>query len=127
MTTNQIDCQCRQPFILIFGKAIFDRYILTLDISCLIQALSERRQQFRQICGCPAVEKSDHWHRSLLCLRCERPGRRNCNSFDKIAASHCLPEAQDHACYHYSRDLQPAKWGWRAHGDNLELPEVCFG
>ena len=72
LAANQFGRQRRQPIVLIFGPAIFDRHVFSLDIAGLPQTLPERRATFREP---QAIERGepDHRHRRLLRARRERP------------------------------------------------------
>jgi hypothetical protein len=57
--------------------SVFDRNILTLDVSGSLESLAEP-VQVRRISCYPAVEESNHRERLLLCTRGERP--RHCRT-----------------------------------------------
>ena len=63
---NQISCQNRQALVLSLGPPVFDRDVLALDKSRLVQTLTKNTEkaceQGRQF----AAEKSNHRHRWLL-------------------------------------------------------------
>src|SRR6266487_734831 len=46
-TVDQVRRKCRQATILVFRPAIFDRYVMTLDIAGLVEALPERGRHRR--------------------------------------------------------------------------------
>src|SRR6516165_3212359 len=58
---------------MIIRPAVFDRYILALDIADFGQAPTEGGSHRRIRPGRRAIEKSDYRHRRLLRLRPERP------------------------------------------------------
>jgi hypothetical protein len=43
LTANEIGRQFRQPIVLVFRPAVFDRKVLSLSITSLSQASSQRR------------------------------------------------------------------------------------
>jgi hypothetical protein len=47
LTANQIGRQRRQPIDLILGPAVFDRYVLALDVANLLEALAKCAQTLR--------------------------------------------------------------------------------
>src|SRR5262249_17591734 len=61
---------------MIIRPAVFDRYILALDIAGFGQALTEGGSHRRVRPGRRTVEKPDHRHRRLLRARRLRPCRR---------------------------------------------------
>jgi hypothetical protein len=65
--------------------AVFDRHVLALDVANLFHALAELAYTVRQPVRRPAVEKSDHRHRRLLCVRRERPCGRTADERDEVA------------------------------------------
>src|SRR6266508_3864943 len=65
-----------QSIELIFGPAVLDRHVLTLDITGVLEALAKRAQTVRQRVKRPAVEEPDHRHPRLLRARRERPRNR---------------------------------------------------
>src|SRR5262249_25667691 len=70
--------------------AVFDRYILTLNVAGLFQALAECGQMLRIRTGEGYVQKANHRQRWLLCARREWPGGcRATNEGDEFAALHC--------------------------------------
>ena len=75
---NQFGRKRRQSIVLVFRPAIFDRYVLALDISCFFQSLAERAQTDRVFVRRCAAKETDHWPR-LLCARSKRPRGRSAN------------------------------------------------
>jgi hypothetical protein len=73
---NQIGDQGRQPIILAFRRAVFDRHVLAFDKACFLQALAESGHQVRPVSERRAAEEPYHRHRSLLRAHRERPSRR---------------------------------------------------
>jgi hypothetical protein len=51
MTANQISCQARQSIELAFRPSIFDRQVLSVDITDLAQALQESGYPQRRPAG----------------------------------------------------------------------------
>src|SRR5262249_61758027 len=62
-----------QSVSLVFRPAIFDRHVLALDITGLLQALAKAPQAPRLPVRRLGIEVADNWHRRLLCARRERP------------------------------------------------------
>jgi hypothetical protein len=55
--------ESRQPVVLAFGPAIFDRDVLAFDVSGFVQALPGRGREILLVIRGSAAEKSDHGHR----------------------------------------------------------------
>src|SRR5262249_27702139 len=72
----------------IVRPAVFDRYILTLNVAGLFQALAECGQMLRIRTGEGYVQKANHRQRRLLCARRERPRHRTAEQRDELAALH---------------------------------------
>ena len=66
LAADEVGSQCRQPIIVAFRKAVFDRHVLSLDIAGFAQSMMERRHIRSRRAGRPAVEVPDHRHRLLL-------------------------------------------------------------
>ena len=76
---NQLRRQGRQSVVMTIRRTIFDRDGLALDEPNFAQAFPERIHQRRQLRE-SLMEEPDHWYRSLLGARYERPrGRRAAN------------------------------------------------
>ena len=78
---SQLGSQTRHPVSLILRPAVFDRSVLAVDVTGLLEALEERREEGRITLRRRAVEESDHRHRRLLrpCHerpRCHRPAEQ---------------------------------------------------
>src|SRR6516162_4586322 len=73
---------------MIIRPAVFDRYILALDIAGFGQALTEGRSHRRVRPGRRTVEKPDHRHRRLLRARRDGPCRRAAEQRDERAPPH---------------------------------------
>ena len=71
--SDQIRRQGWQPVELVLGPAVFNRYVLALDITCLLQALAKRLPTLSQPLGCYGTENPDHRHRWLLRAPRRRP------------------------------------------------------
>src|SRR5262249_22453097 len=84
--------QGRQTIILALRPAIFDRDVLTFDVTGFTQPLAECGQGSRIGRGRCAVEKTDQRDRCLLRPRQDRPadGRRAAEQRDELAASHSI-------------------------------------
>src|SRR5262249_2469183 len=61
---------------MIIGPAVFDRYILPLDVASFGEALPERIGEGHIPCSCRAVEKPNHRHWRLLRTGRKRPRGR---------------------------------------------------
>ena len=44
LSANEIGGQFRQPLVVVFGPAVFDRDVATFDKACFVQTAAERRQ-----------------------------------------------------------------------------------
>jgi hypothetical protein len=86
---NQLGGQTRHPVSLILRPAVFDHSVLAVDVTGLLEALEERREEGRITLRRRAVEKPDHRHRGLLRVRGERPNCRcPAEHGDEIASPH---------------------------------------
>src|SRR5882762_6798839 len=95
--------QCRQSIILAVRPAIFDRHVLALDISCILQSLAERVQTDRISVRRCAAKKPDHRHSALLRTRGEWPRhRRATEKRDELASLHGRRPKQATTPYHVS-------------------------
>src|SRR5215203_3150388 len=76
---NQISGQNRQALVLSLGPPVFDRDVLALDKSGLVQTLTKNAEKACEQGRRFAAEKSNHRHRWLLRARSKGPrgGRRN--------------------------------------------------
>src|SRR5215470_7032516 len=89
LTAYQIGCEVGQSVVLVLRPAILDRHILTLDVAGFTNALPECGQIACTISKRRAAEEPDHWHRSLLRARHERPRRRRAaEECDELPALH---------------------------------------
>src|SRR5262249_1458313 len=81
----------RQPIELSLGPAVFDRQILALNITDLLQALAKGPQAPCRPVRRLGIEMADHRHRRLLRARRERPrGRCAAEQRDERAAIHSI-------------------------------------
>src|SRR5215471_10169507 len=90
LTAYQIGCEVGQSVVLVLRPAILDRHILTLDVAGFTNALPECGQIACTISKRRAAEEPDHWHRSLLRARHERPRRRAAEKRDERPTPHSI-------------------------------------
>src|SRR5262249_5252757 len=91
MTADEIIGECGQSIVLAIGPAVLDRRILALDIAGFAQAPTESGYAGGECYSRSAVEETNHWHRSLLRARRERPCRsRAAEQRDEFAALHSI-------------------------------------
>src|SRR5262249_15935851 len=91
LSANQLGRQCRQSIILVFGPAVFDRDVLGLDITALLQSLAECAHRPGEPVKRLEVQKPDHRHRGLLRAGRERPpDRRAAEKRYKRASLHSI-------------------------------------
>jgi hypothetical protein len=88
-SANEVISERRQPLVLILGVAVFDRDVLTLNVTVVLETLAKCTQVKvvrirRTRCG---AEKPNHRHRWPLRLRRERPRGRAAEQRDELAAS----------------------------------------
>ena len=76
LAAHQFGGERRQPIELSLGPAVFDRQILALDLTGLLQALAKAPQAPRRPVRRLGIEMADHWHCRLLRAHRERPRRR---------------------------------------------------
>ena len=87
LTANQIRRQVPEPIVLAFRPAVFDRYILPLDVTGLLQSFAKSGCVLRVGVRRAAAEKANHRHRRLLRPRRHRPRRRRAaEQGDELAA-----------------------------------------
>src|SRR6476660_4823055 len=75
--------------MMIFGGAVLDHDILTVDKACFFQPLAQRGQKVRGVRESSASKETDHRNR-LLRPRHKRPRRRTGKSRDERASSHSI-------------------------------------
>src|SRR6516225_88383 len=69
---------------------VFDRHVLTLDITCFAEGVAERGHVACHRIGRSEVYEPDDGHRRLLRARRERPRDRSAaEQRDELAALHC--------------------------------------
>src|SRR5262245_43619230 len=90
LTSNEISCERRQPIQLSLRPVIFDRDVLTIHVTGLVQATAESRHLWSERLRRLPVQESDHRHCRLLRARRERPCRRTAEQRDERAPLHCL-------------------------------------
>src|SRR5262245_56244621 len=70
---------------------VFDRHVLTLDITCFAEGIAERGHVACHCIGRPEVYEPDDGHRRLLRVRRERPSdRRAAEKRDELASPHSI-------------------------------------
>src|SRR5262249_50659584 len=94
---NKIGRQCRQLLVITPRPAIFDRQVLALDITGLVQALAKGTHKVREQVRRSAMEEADHRHRQLLCARHKRPRGCAAEQRDELAPSHVEPPPPESA------------------------------
>src|SRR5580704_6989132 len=90
MAAQQLVRQRRQSIILALSPAIFDSYVLTIDVAGFAQTFAERRKEIRKLSLRCAFETSNHRQRRLLRTYCDRPNRRATDQPDELAPSHSI-------------------------------------
>src|SRR5215475_3463461 len=90
-TANEIGRKLRQSIVSAFRPAVFERHVLTVDVTGLSESLPERGHIVGPFGGGGGVEKPDHRHRRLLRTRRKRP-RYGCTggSHDELAPLHSI-------------------------------------
>src|SRR5215469_12757630 len=110
---NQIGGHRWQPIGMVLGPTVFDREVLTLNVTDFFQPLPKPPNTIGVGLRRTDAQIANHWHARLLRTRSKRPCRsRSSNSFNEDASSHpraCADHAMERC--NYSRDLRPAKWG----------------
>ena len=76
LALHEISCHCRQCIITVGNPAVFDGYVLTLEITHVRKTAAERSIEAHGNCLPQAAEITDHRHRRLLRARPKRPRRR---------------------------------------------------
>src|SRR5262249_18468665 len=89
-TTDQVRCQCWQPFVLAFRPTKFDCDVPTFDISNVAQALPIGADKVCVQIGGRAAEKPHHWHGRLLRAGRERPHCAAAEKRDELTALHSI-------------------------------------
>jgi hypothetical protein len=89
--SNEISRERRQPIQSSLRPAIFDRDVLTLDVTGFVQATAERGHYGSERLSRLSIQESDHRHRRLLPAHGERPSsHRAAEQRDEVAPLHCL-------------------------------------
>src|SRR5262245_25140801 len=89
--SNEISRERRQPIQSSLRPAIFDRDVLTLDVTGFVQATAERAHYGSERLSRLSIQKSDHRHRRLLRARHERPrGHTTAEQRDECAPFHSI-------------------------------------
>src|SRR5262249_11499331 len=89
-SAHQFNGQRRQPIILTVGPAVFDCYVLALDMARLLQGLSKRAQTLHVVLKRCGAEEADYGECRLLGARRERPRRRTTEQRYELAAPHSM-------------------------------------
>ena len=76
LAINEVRDQRGELIVSTLCQAVFDRYILVLNIPGFAQSLTERSDKTRQRDARAIGEKADHRHRLLLRAECARGGHR---------------------------------------------------
>src|SRR5262249_12270120 len=91
LSAHQFTGQRRQLIILTVRPAIFDCYVLALDMTRLLQGLSKRAQTLHVVLKRCGSEEADHRECRLLRACRERPrGRRAAEKRDEVATLHSI-------------------------------------
>src|SRR5262249_857240 len=91
LATNQIGRKRRQPIIVALRPAVFDRQILTFDITGFLQSLAECTQKVCEELRRLAAEKPNHRYFCLLATRRDRPRCRALKYGYELAPPHGAP------------------------------------
>src|SRR3954464_3856455 len=75
--------------MMIFGGAVLDHDILTVDKACFFQPLARRGQKVRGVRESSASKETDHRNR-LLRPRHKRPRSRTCKARDEFPPLHSI-------------------------------------
>ena len=106
LAANQFGRQRRQSIHLILGPAVFDRYVLALDVAALLQALAECAQTVRAASGDAEWRNPITGIARLLRARRERPRRRRAaEKPNELTSPHIRTQAQGPALYRLKRVL----------------------
>src|SRR5207342_874186 len=91
----EIGSQYRQTIVVTLGPAVFNKHIVTFDITSFIQAAVERGNHRCISFGRSAIDEPNHWHRRLLRPRRERPnGGSASNERDELTSPHIRSQDQ---------------------------------
>src|SRR5205814_10357920 len=88
---DKISGQCEQSIKVTFRPAVFDRYVLSYDITRVLQSLQKRGDKCCIRAGCGAPEEAYYRHRLLLRAGQERMRRRTGENRHESPASHPIP------------------------------------
>jgi hypothetical protein len=91
LAPNKVVSQCGQAIVLAIRPAIFDGYILTVDVPDFPQTLNEGTEHGREALGRSTIKKTDHRQRPLLRTRREWPCRSTAEYSDELTPLHGLP------------------------------------
>jgi hypothetical protein len=101
LTSNEIGRERRQPIQSSLRPAVFDRDVLALDITGLVQATAESGRRGSKRLRRLSIQESNHRHRGLLRARRKRPRHHRApEQGDELAPIHVghglLPRRSDH-------------------------------
>ena len=87
--TDEVGHQRRQAVVLATEPVVLHRHVLTFDVACFVEALTERGHLTLRGLGRPGIDESHDQRRRLLRTRGERPrGRRAAEKPYKVASFH---------------------------------------
>jgi len=88
---DQVSRERRQSIVLALGPTKFNRHVLTVDVTRLVQTFAKAGDSTRIGVGRRATQKSDHGKRRLLCERVERPRARGAGEYrHELTPSHSI-------------------------------------
>ena len=85
---NQIGHHRRQAIKLALCPAVYNFYVVALNITAFSQPFEKGRQLLTRTLSRSGVDKSNYRHRRLLRTRRKRPRRRAAEQRDEVAPSH---------------------------------------
>jgi hypothetical protein len=91
ITLTWIDRQCQKVIVLASRPAIFDLYVLSLNVADFLEAPLNGTQTERISFGRSWGKKSDHRHCRPLRTCHDRPSRRAAEKRDELAPLHGVP------------------------------------
>jgi hypothetical protein len=125
---DEVGCEQRQPIVLIFRPAVFNRNIAALDIAAFLEALEKwGGEVLVVIISGLSAEVPDHRHPWLLPPRRERPRRRAAKPRDELAPPHRSSSRPLHRQPIPDEDALERATSWLAADLAIEQGAVCCG
>jgi hypothetical protein len=95
LSVNKIGREARKPVNMTFGPVIFDRDVLTVDVTGFAESSSKGGREVGVYVGPADMEESDHRLAGLLCARRQRIKRGSAQKSDEFTSPHVPPPGSE--------------------------------